>query len=209
MWRFISLAVAAAATLTLAAQAPAPRLDARTAIAYYIESGRGIRGYREADPELVADAFGAWSRESGGALTFTRVGAAPNATITIRWISAGDGLYGETERVTVNGKAGAVVNVMPDVSMQGEPLASLAQSDQLLRDAVVYLTCVHEIGHALGLQHSRDYADIMYYFGYGGDVVQYFERYRKPLRSRADISTHSGISGGDRRTIQQLYPRDQ
>jgi len=47
----------------------------------------------------------------------------------------------------------------------------------------------------------------MFYFGYGGDVVQFFMRYRTKLRSRDDIPTYSGLSDDDRRTLHDLYAR--
>jgi hypothetical protein len=46
----------------------------------------------------------------------------------------------------------------------------------------------------------------MYYFGYGGDVVQYFDRYRAQLRARSDIACVPGLSGGDLARLQMLYP---
>jgi len=76
-----------------------------------------------------------------------------------------------------------------------------------LRDSIVYLTCLHELGHALGLAHTRDFRDIMYYFGYGGDVVEYFGRYRAQLRSRSDIAAVSGLSDTDVGRIKSTYNR--
>jgi predicted Zn-dependent protease len=105
----------------------------------------------------------------------------------------------------VNGKVGAIVYVMPQVSAQGEPIASRAAQDALLRDTIVYLTCVHELGHAIGLQHTSQFEDIMYYFGFGGDIVDYFMRYRRKLQSRSDISTNSGLSAADVRVLRALY----
>ena len=87
----------------------------------------------------------------------------------------------------------------------GEPLATLVSRDRLLRDAIVYLTCVHEIGHAVGLQHTRNFEDIMYSFAYGGDIVNYFSRYRINLKSRSDIPRFSGLSPNDIAVLRSLY----
>ena len=109
------------------------------------------------------------------------------------------------ERIFVNDKAGAIVNVTVQVEQLGDPLAARAIQDSLLRDTIVYLTCVHELGHAVGLPHTRNFEDIMYYFGYGGDIVQYFMRYRNKLQSRADIPKYSGLSAGDVEFLHGLY----
>jgi matrixin len=180
------------------------RLNTSEAITYAIEDGKGVPGYRDSDRELAKLALDAWSRESGGQLKFTEANAA-GALIRIRWISPNEGLYGETQRVQVNGKAGAIVYVMPQVSAQGEPLASRAVQDNLLRETIVYLTCVHELGHAVGLQHTRKFDDIMYYFGYGGNIVDYFMRYRNKLQSRADIAKYSGVSASDVEALHNVY----
>ena len=180
------------------------RLNTSEAITYAIEDGKGVPGYRDSDRELAKLALDAWSRESGGQLKFTEA-KTDGALIRIRWISPNEGLYGETQRVQVNGKAGAIVYVMPQVSAQGEPLASRAVQDNLLRETIVYLTCVHELGHAVGLQHTRKFDDIMYYFGYGGNIVDYFMRYRNKLQSRADIAKYSGVSASDVEALHNVY----
>jgi hypothetical protein len=212
MLRFTATALALTSVLAaLQAVRPGPpTLDAHAAIPYFIESGSGVPGYRDTDRDLARFALDAWSRESGGVLKFSEASEASAikaALIRIRWVSSGGGTYGETEYVRVNGQPGAIVNVMPDVSLQGEPLATLATADVLLRDTIVYLTCVHELGHAVGLQHTHNFDDIMFYFGYGGDVVQFFMRYRTTLRSRDDVRTNSGLSDEDRRTLHDLYAR--
>ena len=112
------------------------------------------------------------------------------------WASAQQGLYGETRRIEVDGQAGAEVYVLPAPLRIGD--------DRLLRDAIVYLTCLHETGHALGLPHTAAFDDIMYSFQYGGDIPEYFGRYRRKLTTREDISRNSGLSHADIRQLEHL-----
>jgi hypothetical protein len=142
------------------------------------------------DPQLAQWAFEAWQRASNGALAFTRVADRDHARIRLYWASAEQGLYGETRPMLIHGERGAEVYVLPSPSP--------ANGDRLLRDAIVYLTCLHESGHALGLAHTRAFADIMYSFQYGGDIEEYFGRYRRKLAARADIAKNAGMSEADR-----------
>jgi hypothetical protein len=77
--------------------------------------------------------------------------------------------------------------------------------DKLFRHTVVYLTCLHETGHALGLPHTRSFVDIMYSFEYGGNIVEYFNRYRRKLQAREDIQNVSGLSPEDERRVLAIY----
>ena len=174
-------------------------------VTYFIEDGKNVPGFDSGDRELAEMALAAWSRESRSHLKFVPATQESSALVRVRWISAADGLYGETQRTMVNGKPGAIVNVSPSVAGLGEPIATMASKDRLLRDTIVYLTCVHETGHALGLQHTRNFEDIMYAFGYGGDIVEYFSRYRRNIKSRADIARFSGVSPGDVTVLKSLY----
>jgi predicted Zn-dependent protease len=82
-----------------------------------------------------------------------------------------------------------------------------AGEDALMRDTVVYLTCLHESGHGLGLAHTRQFEDIMYSFQFGGDIGEYFGRYRRQLSRREDIPKHTGMSAADREALLILYGR--
>ncbi|HYL36962.1 MAG TPA: matrixin family metalloprotease [Bryobacteraceae bacterium] len=151
------------------------------------------------DAELAAWALEAWQNASGGALEFARVQSREHARIRVLWASPDGGLYGETHAVQVDGQRGAEVYVLPAPFPLG--------GDKLMRDAIVYLTCLHESGHALGLPHTAAFEDIMYSFQYGGDISEYFGRYRRKLNSREDIQKNSGLSGADRTHLMQAAIR--
>lgn len=151
------------------------------------------------DPELADWAFRAWQQASEGALAFNRVQDSRQARIRLFWASAEQGLYGETRSVLVEGKPAWDVYVLP------APLP--LNGDQLLRDAIVYLTCLHETGHALGLAHTAVFDDIMYSFQYGGDIPEYFGRYRRKLEGREDIRKNSGMSDADRKHLLDALRR--
>jgi hypothetical protein len=166
-------------------------------VPYYVADGKGVAGYDAGDRELATFALEAWARESGGSLKFAPAKSEGEALLRVRWVAAGDGRFGEMQKIEVGGRPGAVTFISPGVGSMGEPFASRSAGDRLFRDTIVYLTCVHEIGHALGLAHTANFADIMYYFGNGGDLVAYFQRYRDKIESRADIRKFSGLSQND------------
>src|SRR5215471_6477052 len=195
MRRFIAIIVGILVCICSLSAQTTPQLVSSSS--YFIEDGKGTSGFDSHDPELAEMALAVWTRESGGKMKFVRAAKEPDATPRIRWISPDDGLYGETQRGTLGGKSVTIVNVSASVAGVGEPLSTMANRDRLLRDSIVYLTCVHEIGHAIGLQHTRDFADIMFFFGYGGDIVEYFSRYRRQVQTRADIAKVSGLSPSD------------
>jgi len=180
-------------------------LQASSTVTYFIEDGKNVSGFESSDRELAEMALAAWSRESGGKLKLVAAAQESAAMVRVRWISPADGLYGEMQRTSINGKPVAIVNVSTSVAGLGEPIASMALKDRLLRDSIVYLTCVHETGHALGLQHTRNFEDIMYSFAYGGNIGEYFSRYRRNIKSRTDIPKFSGLSSGDIAVLKSLF----
>ena len=186
-------------------QSAMPRtLDAKVPITYFIADGSGQTGYRSSDRELARWAFDAWQRSAGENLRF-QAASESDARVRLYWVEPNDGQYGEMRPLVLGGQRGAALFIRPDVESLGRDIARRARADALLRDSIVYLTCLHELGHALGLTHTRDFRDIMYYFGYGGDVVEYFGRYRAQLRTRNDIAKTSGLSDVDVSHIRAMY----
>jgi len=187
------------------AREPQP-LEGAASIPYFIADGTGRAGFRPGDRELAGWALAAWQRQAAGALGLV---AAPESTAIVRlyWANPREGQYGEMRPLIVGSRNGAAVYIRPDMDGLGQEIAQRAATDDLLRDSIVYLTCLHELGHALGLSHTASFDDIMYFFGYGGDIVEYFSRYRRELRARADIAQRSGLSNGDIKRLRALYPQ--
>ncbi len=166
---------------------------------YWIEPCRPANNAcREGDPQLAEWALAAWQKASAGTLVLSRAADEQKAHLRIYWSGGRDGLYGEARPIMVDGIRGAEIYVLPP-----DPRATGA--DLLLRDTVVYLTCLHESGHALGLEHTAEFADIMYNFQFGGDIAEYFGRYRRQLSSRNDIPKHSGMSDADRKRLAEIF----
>ena len=166
---------------------------------YWVEPcGKSESACRPGDPELAQWAMEAWQSASAGHLTLEKTASREKAQVRIFWSGGREGLYGEARPIMVDGLRGAEVYVLPPADGTGD-------SDRLLRDTVVYLTCLHETGHALGLAHTSSFADIMNSFQYGGDIPEYFARYRRLLSSRGDIRRHAGMSAEDRRRLVEAY----
>jgi len=144
---------------------------------------------RAGDVELASWALEAWQTASNGRLHFVPAKDEESSLLRLIWATPSEGLYGETRAILVNGRRGAQIFVN---------LAAANSKDPLLRETIAYLTCLHESGHALGLSHTDQFDDIMYSFQFGGDIPEYFGRYRKKLMKREDIRKYSGLSPADR-----------
>ena len=157
------------------------------------------------DEELAEWALNNWARASSGNLEFVR-SPLSKARIRLYWATSGNrGLYGEARPITVDGKVGAEVDIRPNLHALGHKVEGVGSNDELFRHTVVYLTCLHETGHALGLPHTRAFSDIMYSFEYGGNILEYFGRYRRKLTTREDIREISALSSEDERRLLAIY----
>jgi hypothetical protein len=153
-------------------------------------------GCQAADADLARWALEAWAKASRGKLDVTAAKTAGEARIIVLWGESTGGQYGEAEPFRLrDGRVGVRLHIRPVNRPGGDPL---------LRDTIVYLTVLHESGHAFGLRHTANFEDIMYSFQYGGDLGEYFARYRRKLARREDMPRHSGIAAGDLKQLEAI-----
>jgi hypothetical protein len=174
-------------------------------IPYFIAPGLEELGYRPEDAELVEWALEAWSRATDGVLCFYPAEGS-KSLLRIYWSPVEEGRFGQMQSIPVEKRRGGEVYVRPqidEIESRSREVAARAASDPVFRDAVVYLTLLHEIGHVLGLVHTPGTTDAMYY---GGDVLAYFSTYRSRLTARADIRRSSALSPTDIARVRRLYP---
>src|SRR6266849_2412697 len=152
-------------------------------------------GCTAGDVQLARWALEAWPAASGARLHFVETRDRSRALIRLVWATPRQGLYGETVPTEVDGRRGAQIFVT---------IVTPPGNDALLRETIVYLTCLHESGHALGLVHTNQFDDIMYSFQFGGDIPEYFGRYRRQLMTRADIQKNAGMSEQDRTRLVRV-----
>ena len=149
---------------------------------------------------LLDRACATWTRAAAGRFVIEKAPSRDAAAVRVRFARA-DGIYGEAAP-RIDRATGFIASA--DVVIAGD-----IPGDVLHQRIVVYLTALHELGHALGLPHTDAFDDIMYAFRHPDDGARYFGAYRSRLRTSEDIGSDRapGLSAADISALRSLYDR--
>lgn len=136
----------------------------RMPLKVYIEEGVGVPGYRPSMKQLLVKAFDEWCRISNGRLSWVEVSSPNQADIACS--------YSDRPRKSgPNGfEAGVTNTIIQQNRFTGQSsivratMAILTQwRGKQFSDSEIYMTELHEVGHAMGMQgHSNVPSDLMY-----------------------------------------------
>lgn len=136
----------------------------RLPIKVYISTGANVPGYRPNFPGMIRESFNTWASASNNKISWKEVSDRSAADITVDWTTQVKELpqgteAGETNALTrLNSSTGRGI-------IFGARMHFLTQLNGVdFGDTEMRRTCLHEAGHALGLQgHSPLAKDVMYY----------------------------------------------
>jgi hypothetical protein len=133
-------------------------------IKVYVSDGRGVPGYRPQFGQFIRHAFDEWTAHSQNKLAWVEVQDPNQADVTVTWTNK----ITERPEGTEAGKTDAYTRynrVTGKGIIYGAKMQFLTRlPEREFSDNEVEKTCLHEAGHAFGLQgHSPYPDDIMYY----------------------------------------------
>jgi predicted Zn-dependent protease len=134
-------------------------------IKVYIDPGVNVPSMRDLNLRIIAEAFVEWMVASQGRISFKFLSSPELADITCYWTSnptevtskGTDRQTGST--TTTEGKKDGKW----ELRKANMKLLTIGKDGKMVDEKSLKCTCLHEVGHALGLGHSPNSHDIMYF----------------------------------------------
>lgn len=149
-------------------------------ISVYVKDGAGVEGYRPEYEESLRQAFDEWTEATDGRICFVFIQDPSIAQMTVNWTN-------DLHAPAMTAEAGVAKTSFGAAGIETAEISLLTLDplkDGPLGKNRLFNTCLHEIGHALGLQgHSPHEDDIM----------------------STTLIVQQGLSPRDIRTINALY----
>jgi tetratricopeptide (TPR) repeat protein len=134
-------------------------------IKVHINDGRGLKGFRSQFVSYIPRAMNTWCNASGSKLCWKQVDRAEDADIDIVWISTPVLLSEGGRQRTKQGVARVQTDGKEDITTVRIEIDTMHSFDpaRALEDSACASVCMHELGHALGLDHCSNYCDLMFF----------------------------------------------
>lgn len=160
---------------------------AKMPVKVYLPNGAGVPGYKPEYDSIMRQAFADWAEVAPGKLWFTYVPTPEAANLIVKWSNNTNDLQNVAQRAAEGGEA----QIYPGPDGIASALITMLTldpaPDRPLTPTLMRMKCLHEIGHACGMQgHSTDPHDVMF------DT--------SPI---ADVAV--SLSARDKKTLQRLY----
>jgi tetratricopeptide (TPR) repeat protein len=134
-------------------------------IKIYISPSTGVFGYRPVFKTFVIRSLDTWCLASGKKLTYKLVDDPNKAMIKISWTRDELSMHENNRTRQKAGLTTPVLDANEKILNADVRIRTVNGFDpkKLVTDGECASTCMHEVGHAMGLGHSTCFSDIMYF----------------------------------------------